>query len=168
MAISPYVQMLRARVGSARLLLPSVVALVYDDAGGLLLVRQRDGGVWSTPGGAIEPDEIPADAVVRETWEETGLWVQPRRIVGVYSGPEFTVHYPNGDESQYVVIAFECVVRAGHLRPDGEETIEVQYWQRAEADALPLASWLRHVLPAFYTHQESAIFEQPSWCPPAV
>jgi hypothetical protein len=51
MPISPYVQSLRARAGSARLLLPSVSAHVFDAAGRLLLVRQRDGGVWSTPGG---------------------------------------------------------------------------------------------------------------------
>jgi 8-oxo-dGTP pyrophosphatase MutT (NUDIX family) len=166
MGISPYVQMLRARAGSARLLLPSVAALVFDEVGGILLVRQRDGDVWSTPGGAIEPDETPADAVVRETWEETGLWVEPHRIVGVYSGPEFIVRYANGDESQYVIIAFECSVRAGHLRPDEDETLEVCYWNRAKAGALPLASWLRTVLPAFYTRQASAAFEPPDWRPP--
>src|SRR5688572_30596106 len=101
MAISPYVQRLRDAVGSARLLLPSVTALIHDDAGRLLLVRQRDDGVWSTPGGSMEFDETPADAVVREAWEETGLMVTPRRVFGVYGGPEFIVRYPNGDESQY-------------------------------------------------------------------
>ena len=166
MAISPYIRQLRERVGSARLLLPSVTALIYNDAGGLLLVRQHDGEVWSTPGGTIEPDEIPADAVVRETWEETGLWVEPRRIVGVYGGPEFVVRYANGDESQYVMSVFECAVRAGHLRADGEETLEARYWKQAEATTLPLASWLRHVLAAFYTHPASAGFEAPGWRPP--
>lgn len=57
MAISPYVASLRARVGASRLLLPSVTAIIYGERGEILLVRQRDGGVWSTPGGAIEPDE---------------------------------------------------------------------------------------------------------------
>ena len=167
MAISSYVQALRARVGSARLLLPSVAALIYDDANRLLLVRQSDGGVWSTPGGAIEPSETPADAAVREAWEETGLYVEPRRLVGVYGGPDFIVRYPNGDESQYVVIAFECVSRAGYLRPDGEETVEVRYWSHTEAGALSLSSWLRPVLPAFYMRQAAAAFEPANWRPPA-
>jgi len=166
MPISPYIRALRARVGPARLLLPSVAALVYDEAGGLLLVRQSDGGVWSTPGGVIEPDETPADAVVRETWEETGLWVEPRRIEGVYGGPEFIVRYPNGDESQYVIITFECAVRAGHLRPDKEETLEARFWMSEEAATLPLASWLRPVLSTFYTHSASTDFASPSWHPP--
>ena len=56
MPMSPYVAGLRARIGKSRLLLPSVTAIIYGERGEILLVRQRDGDVWSTPGGAIEPD----------------------------------------------------------------------------------------------------------------
>ena len=66
MSISPYVAALRKRIGTSRLLLPSVTAIVYGEQGEILLVKQRDGNIWSTPGGAIEPDEDPVDAVVRE------------------------------------------------------------------------------------------------------
>jgi 8-oxo-dGTP diphosphatase len=79
MPISPYIAALRARLGSTRLLLPSVTGVVYDSDGGILLVCQREGAIWSTPGGVIEPDETPADAVVREVREETGLLVRPDR-----------------------------------------------------------------------------------------
>src|SRR5215213_10684410 len=113
MPISPYIRRLRAHVGSMRLLLPSVSVHVFDVAGRLLLVRQREGGVWSTPGGLIEPDERPADAAVREAWEETGLVVRPERLVGVYGGPECVVRYPNGDEVQYVITAVGGVVTGG-------------------------------------------------------
>lgn len=166
MPISAYVRELRAHVGSALLLLPSVTALIYDHAGGLLLVRQRDGGVWSTPGGAMEPDEAPADAVVREAWEETGLMVEPRRVFGVYGGPEFIVRYPNGDESQYVMIVFECESVSGVLRAESDETLEARYWTADEAAALPLTPWLRTMLATFYTRPRSADFAPPRWRPP--
>jgi 8-oxo-dGTP pyrophosphatase MutT (NUDIX family) len=42
----------------------------------VLLVRHVEGNDWTTPGGMIEPLETPADAAVRETWEETGLHVE--------------------------------------------------------------------------------------------
>jgi 8-oxo-dGTP pyrophosphatase MutT (NUDIX family) len=165
MPISPYVHSLRKRVGTDRLLLPSVTALVHDDAGSLLLVRQRDGQVWSTPGGTIEPDESPADAVVRETWEETGLLVEPLRLTAVHGGPEFVVRYPNGDEAQYVMVCFECVAVSGAPRADGDETLAVRYWSAADAAALRLAPWLRHSLASFYEQREAAGFTPARWRP---
>lgn len=151
MAMSPYLRALREHVGPMRLLLPSVSAHVFDADGRLLLVRQRELGIWSTPGGMIEPDERPADAVVREAWEETGLRVEPLRVAGVYGGPEFVVRYANGDEAQYVIIAFECAILSGEPRADGDETVEARYFSEAEAAALPLPPWLRGILPSAFT-----------------
>jgi ADP-ribose pyrophosphatase YjhB (NUDIX family) len=166
MPISDYLRKLRAKVGNARLVLPSVAAIIYDDAGRILLVRQAEGSVWSTPGGTIEPDEVPADAVVREAWEETGLEVEPVRVLGIYGGPEFIVHYPNGDEAQYVIIAFECAVRGGAARPDGSETLEVRYWSAEEARRLTFSPWLPHVLPNFFERRPKTDFRAPRWRPP--
>jgi len=165
-AISPYIERVRARVGPMRLLLPSVSAHVFDADGRLLLVRQRDDDVWSTPGGMIEPDERPADAVVREVWEETGLVVTPERVLAVFGGPECVVRYPNGDEAQYVIIAFMCTAADGVPRPDLVETTATRYWTEAEAAALPLSPWLRAVLPSAYARHGSAAFDRPRWIPP--
>ena len=167
MPLSPYIRALRQKIGTARLLLPSVTALLFDESGSLLLVRQRDSELWSTPGGVIEPDERPADAVVRETWEETGLHVVPRRIAAVFGGPEFVVCYPNADQVQYVMTVFECALVGGRLHPDEEETVEVAYWSQAEAASLPLVPWLEHVLARLYARPAAAAYEPASWHPPA-
>ena len=164
--MSPYVGFLRERVGSSRLLLPSVSALIGDGEGRLLLVRLRDGEEWTTPGGAIEPDESPADAVVRETWEETGYLVEPQRLAGVYGGPDFVVRYSNGDETQYVMAVFDCNVRGGAPRADGHETTDVRFWSASEAARLPLTPWLRRVLHIFYRAPSTAGFEPARWQPP--
>lgn len=42
-------------------------------------------GAWTLPGGGIEHGEDPRAAVVRECWEETGLRVQPGRLLDVDS-----------------------------------------------------------------------------------
>lgn len=140
---------------------------MFDDAGRLLLVRQRDDDAWSTPGGFIEPDERPADAAVREAWEETGLLVRPERLLGVYGGPECVVRYPNGDETQYVIIAFECTVEHGTPRPDQHETTAVQFWSATEAAGLMLSPWLRSVLPEVYAGRAGVGFEPSTWRPAA-
>lgn len=168
MPTSAYLRELRARVGTTRLLLPSVTGVVRDAAGRVLLVQQRDDRRWSTPGGAMDPDETPADAVVREVWEETGLLVAPVRVLGVYAGPDFVVRYPNGDETQYVSTIFSCVVRAGALEADGTETVAARFWTEDEARNLPLASWLTGVLPVLFAASSSdAWFEPPRWAPPS-
>ena len=165
MPMSEYVKTLRRAMGHERLLLPSVSALIYDDLGRLLLVRQSDGGAWSTPGGAIEFDETPADAVVRETWEETGLSVSVARIFGIYGGPNFVVRYDNGDEAQYVMIAFECAVLGGNMQCDGAETTDVRFWGATETPNL--APWLRSMFPIYLKRSENTFFEPAVWSPDA-
>ena len=165
MAISPYVRSLRAAVGTTRLLLPAVTGIVRDGTGGVLLVRQREGKFWSTPGGTIEPDETPADAVAREVWEETGLVVRPARLLAVYGGPHFVVIYPNGDETQYITTIFECAIESGALRADGYETIEAKFWTCDEALRLRLASWLQPLLPRLFDVATAGWFEPGTWRP---
>jgi 8-oxo-dGTP diphosphatase len=129
MPIPPYVTFLRERIGHAPILAPAAAAVIRDEAGRVLLIRRGDNGRWSLPGGMMEPGERIADCLVREVWEETGLEVEPLRVVGVYSDPAETyVTYPNGDQVHFVSTTFECRVVGGALRPDGEESLEVAYF----------------------------------------
>ena len=54
-------------------------ALIKNDEGKVLLVYHKKLDVWLYPGGHIEANETPDEAVVREVKEETGLDV---KIVG--------------------------------------------------------------------------------------
>jgi len=122
-------------VGHDLLLLPSTSVLPRDDAGRVLLVRLIDSGQWATIGGAVEPGEHPRDGAVREVQEEAGVTVELGSILGVFGGPEYRVRYPNGDESAYVVTAFDATVIEGVPRPDGDETSEVAWFH---PDDMPL------------------------------
>ncbi|HYN83441.1 MAG TPA: NUDIX domain-containing protein [Gemmatimonadaceae bacterium] len=166
MGISPYVARLRQRIGTSRLLLPSVAAIVYGELGEILLVRQRDGHAWSTPGGAVEPDENPIDTVVRETWEETGLVVQPTALIGAFGGPDFVVRYGNGDETQYVMSVFECSVVAGELTSANDEVTACRFISEAEFRTLVVTPWTREVLPLCYTRPSKPIIGPVNWAPP--
>ncbi|MFC2037856.1 NUDIX hydrolase [Chloroflexota bacterium] len=59
-------------------------AIIFDEQGRVLLCHRRDMDVWNLPGGGVESGELPTEAVIRETQEETGLDVVIERLVGVY------------------------------------------------------------------------------------
>jgi 8-oxo-dGTP pyrophosphatase MutT (NUDIX family) len=118
------------------------------------------------PGGAVEPDETPADALVREVWEETGLRVEPVRLLGVFGGPDFRVRYRNGDEVAYVMTVFGCRVRDGQPHADGSEVLELRWAAADELPALDLVPWARVVLPALL-RSDAIAFAPPSWTPPS-
>jgi ADP-ribose pyrophosphatase YjhB (NUDIX family) len=144
--ISPHIRALREYVGNDLLLLPSAAALVRDDDGRLLLVRHAELGVWGLPGGAIEPDEQPEEAAVRETEEESGLQVEVVRLLGVFGGPEYRITYDNGDRTAYVPVVYEARVVGGEERPDGLETSEVAWYEPSALEALPMTRLSRAVL----------------------
>src|SRR5580658_8496704 len=106
MGISPYIKHLREKIGNEMLLLPAVSAIIVDEQGRVLLHRASDDGKWYTIGGAMEPGEEPAAAAAREALEETGLIVEPVRVVAVQASP--LVVYPNEDQVRYVGISFLC------------------------------------------------------------
>jgi 8-oxo-dGTP pyrophosphatase MutT (NUDIX family) len=50
--------------------------IVLSDDDHVLLIEHRKLGWWLYPGGHIDPDEDPAQAVIREVAEETGITCQ--------------------------------------------------------------------------------------------
>ena len=118
MGISPHVRRLRELVGNELLVLPSAAVLPRDEAGRVLLVRIIDTGNWATIGGAIEPDESPAEAALREAEEEAGVALRLGPLLGVVGGPDYRMTYPNGDQVCYVVTVFDATVVSGIPRPD--------------------------------------------------
>jgi 8-oxo-dGTP pyrophosphatase MutT (NUDIX family) len=164
--VTDYVRRIRALVGPEELLhLPSVSVAVRDADGRVLLARHAEGNRWLLPGGAIEPGETPADAAVREAWEETGLVVRLTRLIGVFGGPDFVVHYRNGDRASYVSSVFEGAIDGGQARPDGTELHELRFVSEAESSALSVAPWAAEVLHAIFG-EKTATFRPATWTPP--
>jgi len=102
---------------------------VFQD-GKLLLVQERSDGGWTLPGGWADVGDLPSGAAEREVWEEAGLHVKARRVIGVYDanrvGPLEIFHA--------FKIVFLCDVLGGELRPSSE-TSDVRYFNQNEIPA---------------------------------
>lgn len=166
MPMSDYVRSLRERIGTMQLEMPTASVIVFDDARRILLVRHIEGNEWTTPGGLIEPEETPADAAVREAWEETGLAVELVHIIGVFGGKACTSTYSNGDRIAWVSTLFEGKVVGGAPRHDGEETLEVRFLNVDEVRRLPRKPHVDLFVDAALEARESAVFQPATWRPP--
>ena len=126
MPISPYLKNIREKLGHDLLLLPSVSAIVLNDAGHVLLQLSKDVHRWIVPGGMLEPGELPSDAIIREMHEEAGIRVRPTRISGVYTMP--VIQYPNGDRATYVITQFVCQLLSGTPHVHDDESLDWRFF----------------------------------------
>jgi len=138
MPIPPYLRDLRRHVGHAMLMVPSVSAVVRDEAGRMLLGRRSDTREWSLLAGIVDPGEQPADAIVREIREESAVEVRVDGLAGVALHP---MTYPNGDECQFLNVWFRCTAIGGDARVNDDELLGVRWFA---VQALPdVDDWAR-------------------------
>jgi ADP-ribose pyrophosphatase YjhB (NUDIX family) len=64
----------------------AVGAAVSNDAGELLLIQRADSGVWLYPTGWCDVGYSAAEVVTKEVSEETGIEVEPVRLIAVLDG----------------------------------------------------------------------------------
>jgi 8-oxo-dGTP pyrophosphatase MutT (NUDIX family) len=126
------VQELRALVGSRPLILPSAGALVFDEAGRVLLQRRADDGTWNIPGGAIEPGEALEQTAKREVREETGLDIGDLKLLCVLSGRQFFHVYPSGDAVYHVAAIYVAERLGGIASTNNAEATETRFFDLSE------------------------------------
>lgn len=107
-------------------LVPAASAVIVDITGAILVHRRSDSGLWALPGGTMETGESILQTVMREVREETGLEVQPRRVIGIYTDPRHVIAFDDGEVRQQFSICFACNVIGGDLQVSNEST-ELRY-----------------------------------------
>ena len=100
-----YISYIRSKVGHHKVILNFAGGILVDEEGRVLLQLRGDKQTWAIPGGAMELGETSLQAAVREFHEETGIFVEAKRLLYVYTN--FDESYPNGDKVQTVVFLYE-------------------------------------------------------------
>ena len=99
---------------------------VLIEHGKILLIKrgiEPDRGKWALPGGLIEENETAEQCLKREMLEETGLVVEPVKLIGIYSDPE-------RDPRKIIGAAYIIRKTGGELKA-GDDAGEVE-WHNLE------------------------------------
>jgi 8-oxo-dGTP diphosphatase len=121
--------------------IPCVGAVVTDAQGRLLMIKrghEPGAGLWSIPGGRIEPGETDAEALVREMLEETSLTIEPGRLLG-------RVRRPGLGGTVIDIRDYAATVVGGTLRA-GDDAVDVRWVTASEMDSLDITEGLIEAL----------------------
>lgn len=106
---------------------------VFDGAGRILMVRETvDENRWTLPGGWADVNQTPAQAVVREVFEESGYIVRAVKLAAVWDRAR-QAHQPPTAFS-VVRLFFICALEGGAAKTS-LETSEVGWFAEADIPA---------------------------------
>jgi 8-oxo-dGTP diphosphatase len=121
--------------------IPCVGAVVTDEQGRLLMIQRGHdpgAGLWSIPGGRIEPGETDAQALVRELLEETNLQVKVGKLIG-------SVQRPGLGGAVIDIRDYAVTVTGGALRA-GDDAADARWVAAAELARLEVTEGLIEAL----------------------
>jgi 8-oxo-dGTP diphosphatase len=92
-----------------------VVGAVLEQDGRIFIARRREedsfGGLWEFPGGKVEPDESPEEALVRECREELEIEIEV--------GPVFEVTFYRYPKNNVLLLFYLGRILQGRLKARG-------------------------------------------------
>ena len=115
--------------------------MIRDDEGRLLLIKrghEPGAGLWSLPGGRIEPGETDTEALVREMREETGLTVKVGRRLG-------SVRRPGLGGDVIDISDYAATIISGRLTPD-DDAADARWVDTAELESMAITDGLVEAL----------------------
>jgi 8-oxo-dGTP diphosphatase len=121
--------------------IPCVGAVIKDGRGRLLLIKRGHApgaGLWSLPGGRIEPGETDTEALVREIREETGLVIEAGQLIG-------TVQRPGQGGDVLDIRDYAATITGGTLSA-GDDAADARWVDPAELRSLPVTEGLTGTL----------------------
>lgn len=109
-----------------------------------------DAGFWTLPGGGIDFGEDPADAMVREVHEETGLIVRPHGLAGIDSFRAV------GEVRDFhgIRIIYNTKIVGGSLKNELDGSTDLcAWWTYEKAKELPLVELTEVGLELAFSHE---------------
>jgi ADP-ribose pyrophosphatase YjhB (NUDIX family) len=141
----------------------AVGAAVGNDAGELLLIQRADSGVWLYPTGWCDVGYSAVEVVTKEVLEETGIEVEPVRLIGVLDGLRLGM-----SRIPPYSLLFYCRAVGGELRAHPLECTDVGWFAEGELPApiVGVERWGEPVFAALRGERRDVYYDtlrRPAW-----
>lgn len=120
----------------------------------ILLVRELRDGLWTLPGGWADVGDSPAEATVREVFEESGYETRAVKLLACYDRSKHG-HPPYG--FHIYKLFFECELLGGEA-VGSAETADAAFFREDEIPALSLPRVTPEQIARFFAHRR-----HPEW-----
>lgn len=155
-----YIKYIREKVGHDEIMAVGVACLVINENDELLLETRSDNGFLCFPGGALDMGEKVEDGIRREVLEETGIKIDNLKLIGVYSGLDSRLRYPNGDVTYYTDIVFLSKVRSDvKIAPLDKESTLIKFYKINEIDLNKLLLMDKKVIENYIKNKDEFIID---------
>jgi 8-oxo-dGTP diphosphatase len=129
----------------------SVVAVILDDEGQVLLTRRNVApfkGEWVMPGGKIDLGEPIVKALQREVMEEVGLKVEVEDIIDVFEHVT-----PGEDNYHFIILYYLCRPLSCDISRNHDEVAEARWVSQEELAGCQMPEGTRFILEKVFPQQ---------------
>jgi ADP-ribose pyrophosphatase YjhB (NUDIX family) len=136
----------------------AVGAIVGNDRQELLLVQRADSGAWLYPTGWADVGYSPAEVVVKEVKEETGIDVEPVRLIAVLDGLRLGFN-----RIPLYSLVFHCRATGGSLAAHPLECADVGWFGKDQLPSPLIGAdhWTHHAFAALGGQPVEVLFDRP-------
>jgi ADP-ribose pyrophosphatase YjhB (NUDIX family) len=122
----------------------------------LLLVKEREDGCWTLPGGWVDVGESPSEAIVREVYEESGYQTRAVKLLAVYDRNHPRHGHPPLRHHVYKLF-FQCELIGG-MATDNFETEAATFFEEQKIPELSLTRVVPTQIARLFEH-----YRNPDW-----
>ena len=122
--------------------------------GKLLLEKRRDSDIWGLVGGGCKKTETGLQAIVRETYEELGLWIPKERFqkLAVYDNPGRIAAFRDGSIWRMVIVVYGLDLPEEPQMRISSESKELRFFSREEIPNIEIAVTHRDIVEDWFVN----------------
>lgn len=133
----------------------AVAGVLLDSARRVLLIKEAHGArQYGLPGGLVQDDDVPEEALERVFAAQTGVTVGVEHVVGV--------RYRSGTPESLMLIVYQCRLVSGSATTTGYGDIDEVGWFSTKSLPSPISPTIEPAIVAASLGGKGMVFREPT------